>query len=177
MTYDELLTAVTEAEMIINSRPLSYVSTEDIEEPLTPSHLLVGHRVLSLPDPSRTCGEDSIDVSQETLSKRAKHLGKIMEQFWKWWRAEYLLLLRKYHCYSWASGQHLTQSDIVLVHNHKHLRGFWKLARIERLLEGLGQANQRCCHWDPVKIFKYHFEATTELSLSIRDYMPSSEQG
>ena len=38
LSYDELLTAVTEVEMILNSRPLSYVSTEDIEEPLTPSH-------------------------------------------------------------------------------------------------------------------------------------------
>lgn len=41
-TYDELTTVVTEAEMILNSHPLSYVSTEDIEEPLTPAHLLVG---------------------------------------------------------------------------------------------------------------------------------------
>ena len=50
LCYDELLTALTEVEMIVNSRPLSYVSTEDIEEPLTPSHLLVGQRILSLPD-------------------------------------------------------------------------------------------------------------------------------
>ena len=49
-SYDELLTAVTEVEMILNSRPLSYISTEDIEEPLTPSHLLIGRRVLNLPD-------------------------------------------------------------------------------------------------------------------------------
>ena len=82
VTYDELLTTVTEVEMILNSRSLSYVSTEDIEEPLTPSHLLVGHRLLSLPDPSHACGEYTIDVSQETLSKRERYLGKIMEHFW-----------------------------------------------------------------------------------------------
>lgn len=29
--YDELLTVVTEVEVILNSRPISYVSTEDIE--------------------------------------------------------------------------------------------------------------------------------------------------
>ena len=28
----------------------SYVSAEDIEEPLTPSHLIVGRRILNLPD-------------------------------------------------------------------------------------------------------------------------------
>lgn len=39
---DELVTATTEVEAILNSRPLSYVSTEDLKEPLTPSHLMVG---------------------------------------------------------------------------------------------------------------------------------------
>ena len=44
-SYDELLTAITDVEMIINSRPLSYVSPDDSEEPLTPSHLLDGRRL------------------------------------------------------------------------------------------------------------------------------------
>jgi len=46
LTHDELMTALTEVEVVVNSRPLSYVSTEDTEEPLTPSHLLIGRRVL-----------------------------------------------------------------------------------------------------------------------------------
>ena len=39
-SYDELLTAVTEVEAITNSQPISYISSNDLEEPLTPSHLL-----------------------------------------------------------------------------------------------------------------------------------------
>lgn len=39
LTYEELLTVVTEVELIINSRPLTYLASSDIEEPLTPSHL------------------------------------------------------------------------------------------------------------------------------------------
>ncbi len=52
LTLDELTAAVTEIEMIVNSRPLSYmyVSTEDIKEPITPSHLMTGCRLMSLPD-------------------------------------------------------------------------------------------------------------------------------
>ena len=50
LTYDELLTALAEVEMILNLRPLSYVSSEDLEELLTPSHLLIGQRALNLPD-------------------------------------------------------------------------------------------------------------------------------
>lgn len=52
LTYEELLTVVIEVEMILNCRPLSFVSSEDFEEPLTPSHLLCGRRLMSLPDNS-----------------------------------------------------------------------------------------------------------------------------
>ena len=50
LTYDELLTALVEVELVLNSRPLTVVSTEDLEEPLTPSHLIVGHRLRDAPD-------------------------------------------------------------------------------------------------------------------------------
>ena len=87
LTYDELLTVLAEVEMILNSKPLSYVSSEDIEEPLTPSHLLIGHRVINLLDTVVTYGggdsDEDIDVSQESLSKRVRHLSVIMEHFWK----------------------------------------------------------------------------------------------
>ena len=35
LTYDELLTTLTELKMILNSRPLSKISNDDTEEPLT----------------------------------------------------------------------------------------------------------------------------------------------
>lgn len=38
LKQDELLTTVTEVEAIFNSRPIFYVSTEDIEEP-QPHHV------------------------------------------------------------------------------------------------------------------------------------------
>lgn len=49
VTYEELLTILTEIECVLNSRPLTYVYTEDLEETLTPSHFLCGKRLLSLP--------------------------------------------------------------------------------------------------------------------------------
>jgi len=49
-SQDKLLTALTEVEMILNSRPLSYVLTEDIVQPLTSSHVMTGQRLLSLPE-------------------------------------------------------------------------------------------------------------------------------
>ena len=50
LTMDELVIATTEVEMIVNSRPLSNLSTKDIEEPLTPSYLITGRRFMSLQD-------------------------------------------------------------------------------------------------------------------------------
>ena len=50
LLLDELHTAIVEIESIINSRPLSYQASSDMEEPLTLSHLLIGRRVLNLPD-------------------------------------------------------------------------------------------------------------------------------
>ena len=43
LTYDELLTVVA-LLFIINSWPLSYVTPDDFEEPLTPSHLLMNEK-------------------------------------------------------------------------------------------------------------------------------------
>ena len=50
LSLDELRTALVEVESIVNSRPLTYVAVSDWEEPITPSHLLIGRRVLNLPD-------------------------------------------------------------------------------------------------------------------------------
>ena len=68
LSYDELLTALTEVEMVLNSRPLMYVSADDFEEPLTPSHLLIGRRVMSLPDPVPSDDSDK-EVTANLLSR------------------------------------------------------------------------------------------------------------
>ena len=89
LTYDELLTALAEGETILNSRPLSYISTEDLE-PFTLSNLLIGHWVLNLPDMSVFDGESAEDydpsVSSFDLSQRIKHLGHVLDHLWWKWR-------------------------------------------------------------------------------------------
>ena len=70
--YDELLTAVIEVEAIINFHPLSYVSADNLEEPLTPSHLLAGRRLLSLPE--NLCHQLPLD--DEDFEVTPAHLNK-----------------------------------------------------------------------------------------------------
>ena len=133
LCYDELSTALTEVEMIVNSRPLSYVSIEDMEEPLTPSHLLVGRRTLSLPDITLHKideGDYNAELTPNTLNRWMNHLRKTLDHFWKRWQREYLLQLRDCHRhYKKADerGDTLCEGQIVLVYSDKHMRGFWKL--------------------------------------------------
>ena len=119
LTHDELLTALTEVEMIINSRPLSYVSTEDCEEPLTPSHLLIGRRVLSLPDSALHYGiDEDVEFTQEALTRRMDHLNKTLNHFWKRWKMEYLLELRESHRYGPKTdpkNNSPSEGDVVLM--------------------------------------------------------------
>ncbi len=50
LTLDELQTAATEVEMMVNSHLLTYISMDSIQEAVTPSHLMTGRRLMSLPD-------------------------------------------------------------------------------------------------------------------------------
>ena len=73
---------VSEVESIINSRPLTYLTSGDVEEPLTPSHL-IGRRVMNLPDSlgyDIKSGDDEFVVDASQLDKRVKHLGNTLNQ-------------------------------------------------------------------------------------------------
>ena len=137
LTYDELLTVLTEVEVIINSRPLSYVSSEDLDEPLTPSHMLCGCHLLSLPERTVTT-EDNVDedfqVTSQDLHTRIQNLNRLLDQFWVRWRDEYLLQLReRYHV---GVARVPIPGEIVLVHDENHPRTMWKLGRVSELIVG-----------------------------------------
>ena len=142
-TYDELMTAVIEVEAMLNSRPLTYIPSGDLVEPLTPSHLLCGRRLMTLPDKPEE-EEDSyvpgLRDGATQLSRRMKHLTNILDKFWMRWRCEYLLELRNAHRKKWRKGSadqpNVSIGDIVLVEDDQLPRGFWKLGNINELIVG-----------------------------------------
>ena len=91
LDYDELHTILVEVEGTLNSRPLTFVSSDDVEEPLTLYHLFYGRRILSLPDFSRN-REASLNqaVSSGDLPRRRKYMQLLLEHFWKRWSREYV---------------------------------------------------------------------------------------
>ena len=139
LTYEELLTVVVEVESILNCRPLSYVSSEDPEEPLTPSHLLCGRRLMSLPDSNTSDSQDyDIDVQPQDLSRRTQHLSNVLNHFWKRWQNEYLIELRNAHRHQSQNDASTAISigDVVVVHEENQLRGNWRLGKILDLIAG-----------------------------------------
>lgn len=114
---------------------------DDIEEPLTPLHLLCGRRILSLPDHlCRIAEPDDADVEArpQLLTRRARHLNNVIDKFWARWRKEYLLELREAHRYHHGHTQPspVAVDDVVIIHSSEQPRGFWKLGRVKQTLTG-----------------------------------------
>lgn len=142
LSYEELLTVLIEVEMVINSRPISYVTSSDLEEPLTPSHLLTGRRLLSLPD--NLCYSQLADpdydpeTTPEILTRRMKFLNTTLERFWKRWKREYLLELRNSHRITKKvpGNKQIAVGDVVVIHSDQEKQGFWNLGVIQEIIPG-----------------------------------------
>eukprot|EP00731_Ephydatia_muelleri_P009508 Em0005g94a len=142
LTFDELLTVIVEVEGTLNSRPLTYLAADDVQEPLTPAHLLTGYRLLGLPDPHSVLEQDAdfvVSGDRSSITTRMEYTRRLLRHFWKRWRSEYLISLRDTHKYTNITGngkRYAAMEDIVLVHDENHPRTFWKLGRVENLIEG-----------------------------------------
>ena len=124
-----------------HSRPLTYINADDLGEPLTPSHLILGYRVLSLPDPSATPAHDpDYNQTPEVLNRRMRYVKSICHHFWGRWKTEYLQELREFHRKrrqqkdNGATGIPIWEGQIVTVYEKGAPRLLWKLGRIERLI-------------------------------------------
>ena len=138
ISLEVLQTIVVEVEALMNDRPLTYVSDDPKDpEPLTPSHLLSGRRITSLPHEQRTMDEvsDPSYNEHDRLSKDAKTQGLLLQHFTTRWRNEYLTSLREFHRTSGSNECKIAVGDVVLVHDDGP-RVKWRLAVVEELTYG-----------------------------------------
>ena len=129
LTDPQLLTLLTEAESIINSRPLTHLS-EDVNDlgALTPNHILLGrHRNWA----SITNIEDC-DINSR---KKYKQVQAIANVFWKRWRMEYLPTLTKRPKWRRKKPSYKI-GELVLLQDDDVKRGKWPLARITKVMPG-----------------------------------------
>ena len=108
VTDPQLLTVLTEAESIVNSRPLTHLPSDVSDlEALTPNHILLGkHRNwASLEDTSAS------DISSRRQWRQVQGLRK---QFWSRWVKEYLPTLTKRPCWR-QDVPNLKEGELVLL--------------------------------------------------------------
>ena len=128
LTEEQFRTAVCECQAVVNSRPLTYVSNDVDEEPLTPHHLLRGTGIRVLPP---------IEVeSEELVDRQARHqyfqLLQVLQQFQRRWKHEYLTALQQRHkslCIPHRVHQ-FKEGDVVVLHRAGTPRYTWPLARV-----------------------------------------------
>ena len=81
LTFDELFTVLIEVEGTLNSRPLTYEYDEAGEEVLTPSHLIFGRRIKTVPD-EIVEGEEE---GESRYTRRFRYLSVRLAHFWNRW--------------------------------------------------------------------------------------------
>ena len=134
VTLQELQTLVVEIEAVLNDRPLTYVSPDvDDLEPLTPSHLLCGRRITSLP---HKIFDDDPTYNVLPVREIARRQSELLQHFEKRWKREYLMSLLEYHKTTGNIQQSIKVGDVVTVHDDIP-RVHWKLAEVEKLITGL----------------------------------------
>ena len=124
--------------IVLNDRPLTYLtSTTGDPEPLTPSHLLYGRRIVSLPHPDVEDDEisDPDFHSAEQLRIRVDRQGILLKHFQSRWRKEYLTALREVHRTTGTNEQTVKIGEVVQIHDDTP-RQQWKLGVIEELVKG-----------------------------------------
>lgn len=135
--FEELCTMLTEAEAIINSRPLTYVSNDvDQPEPLTPAHFLVGQRLTCLPPKSFPAEINHPTANKEEMTKRWRYRQRLVTNFWNRWQKEYLLDLKSARRCDTPQPTSLKVGDVALIGEDNAPRQSWKLGRIEELFPG-----------------------------------------
>eukprot|EP00112_Aurelia_sp_Birch-Aquarium-sp1_P020282 Seg5190.2 transcript_id=Seg5190.2/GoldUCD/mRNA.D3Y31 product="hypothetical protein" protein_id=Seg5190.2/GoldUCD/D3Y31 len=140
LSYDELHTVVTEIEAVLNSRPLTYLYADELEEALTPSHLIMGRRLLTLPEVSPTEEEDKdFDEREDVARRRERYLSKVLNHYWKRWKTEYLVDLREYHKLETKRNNvpEISEGDIVTIEDeNRRNRSTWRLGKVEEVKRG-----------------------------------------
>ena len=115
---------LVETECVLNSRPLTYVYSQedDVEEPLSPSHLLLGRRLLSRVADQEDLGQEVGNEDRENLSKRARYMNLLLNHFWRRWRMEYLTELRQHHAVQQKTlnkGTTIKEGDLIILKEDK----------------------------------------------------------
>ncbi|XP_047504423.1 uncharacterized protein LOC125049318 [Pieris napi] len=129
LTFEELSTLFTQIEAILNSRPLTPLTSDPNDlSPLTPGHFIIGRPLTSLPSPPAS------DLKTR-IRCRYRMIEGLRQHFWARWRNEYLLELQQRY-----KGRHhernLQEGDLVVFKEDGLPPLKWRIGRAVRLYMG-----------------------------------------
>ncbi|XP_045178062.2 uncharacterized protein LOC123538159 [Mercenaria mercenaria] len=129
ITDEELHTAVVGAENLINSRPLTYQSSNPSDDiVLTPNHFLIGQL-------GGRFAPDIVNTDCYDTKKRWRYVQELLRHFWKRWIREYLPTLGTRSKW-FKDSRDFKVNDVVLIVDPNTSRGCWSLGRITNLHSG-----------------------------------------
>ena len=130
LTFEELMTVLTQIESCLNSRPLTPLPCdEDGIEALTPGDFLIGQPLESISDPS-------VSYQSFSLLKRWYLCQSIVRHFWKRWSDECLSSLRRHNKWKFPS-RNIQVGDIVILQEDNFIPTKWPLARVTHVHPGI----------------------------------------
>nr|CAH7749587.1 unnamed protein product [Callosobruchus chinensis] len=135
LTFEYFYTLLVEVEAIMNSRPISPLSSSHHDlNPLTPSHFLLGRTSNCIPDPDlRSISLNRLDIYQ--------HLQQMKQHIRSRWSKEYVTELQQ-RC-KWKSTQgELKEGDMVIIKEDNLPPLKWKLGRVTSLHSGSDGVNR-----------------------------------
>ncbi|CAK1595311.1 unnamed protein product [Parnassius mnemosyne] len=134
-TYEEMTTLMVQIEAILNSRPLTPLSTDPSDlSCLTPAHFLIGRLLISVPQPL------VIDTKINRLQRYEK-IEKLKQHFWQRFSTVYVSLLQQKLKWNYSSGD-LQQGSLVLVKDKNRPPLLWLLGRVVKMHPGRDNVNR-----------------------------------
>lgn len=132
-----LQTILCEVEAILNSRPITTVSSDPRDlEPLTPNHILLLKTKPILPPGIF----EKNDLYVRRCWRQVQYMANL---FWKRWSPEYLPLMQERQ--KWCTKRRsFTPGDVVMVVDSSAPRGSWVLGRVLEGEVGLQRPGESC---------------------------------
>lgn len=123
LTFEELNTTLVQIEAILNSRPLTPLSSDPADcTPLTPGHFLVGRPLTSLPQ------QNVQDYSATSLS-RFQRIEQLRQHFWARWSKEFVSELQQRT--KWHTCKDTLKLGSLVIIKEDHLPPLkWRLGRV-----------------------------------------------
>lgn len=129
LTIEEFSTLCCKVEAILNSRPLTAMSTDPAEvDALTPGHFITGSPLTSLP-------ELQLPNPPMNRLRRWHMLQSFSQQIWKRWKTEYLHTLQSRSKWT-VDIPPLKEGDVVVIHDEHSRPLTWNLGRVTKLFTG-----------------------------------------